>query len=407
MSKFREAVGYEEAEAERPPDQTPEPESGADGGKEILLYAQPTEEDRKVFDILNKSAGSLTEFADCPPDPNATLLGNRYLCRQSGMLFVGSSGMGKSSALVQAAILWSLGRLAFGIQPNGPLSSVLIQAENDAGDMHEMAEGVMRSLELTAEDRAQVHERTWTRRESCMMGRLFLDKVLAPIVAVRRPDLVILDPLLCYCGCDPVDTAGILDFLQHGLNPILFRYNAGGLISHHTPKTNYRDTSKWTPSDWMYAGMGGSATTNWARAVLAAESCGSGVYRFRAAKRGPRIGWRDPEDGEWQEERLFRHSRAGAIFWEPATDQDLREAQTDGLPERAAEHILHCVPAGKTVRYRDLTEGLAQQSSPVLGRLTVRHARLVTNQLVEQGVLAEQTGPKGVRLIDRGEVSLL
>jgi len=45
------------------------------------------------------------------------------------------------------------GRPAFGIEPTRPLRILCIQAENDAGDMTEMAVGVMNGLSLSAEDR--------------------------------------------------------------------------------------------------------------------------------------------------------------------------------------------------------------------------------------------------------------
>jgi RecA-family ATPase len=50
---------------------------------------------------------------------------------------------------MQAAILWGLGRECFGIVPVKPLKSLLIQAENDAGDLAEMRDGVIAGLDLT------------------------------------------------------------------------------------------------------------------------------------------------------------------------------------------------------------------------------------------------------------------
>ncbi|MEI9893774.1 MAG: hypothetical protein WDN28_07695 [Chthoniobacter sp.] len=50
------------------------------------------------------------------PDPRKTVLGDRFLCIGGAMIFVGPSGIGKSSASMQQDILWSLGREAFGHQ---------------------------------------------------------------------------------------------------------------------------------------------------------------------------------------------------------------------------------------------------------------------------------------------------
>ena len=71
---------------------------------------------------------SLREIIDTAPDPGQTLLGNRFLCRGGAMLFIGPSGIGKSSASIREDILWSIGRPAFGIAPRGPLRLLVIQS---------------------------------------------------------------------------------------------------------------------------------------------------------------------------------------------------------------------------------------------------------------------------------------
>lgn len=80
-------------------------------------------------------------------DPSELLL-YRFLCRCAGLLLVGPTGIGKSSLAMQMMILWALGRAAFGIVPKGPLKSVLVQAENDDGDLAEMRDGVIRGFRL-------------------------------------------------------------------------------------------------------------------------------------------------------------------------------------------------------------------------------------------------------------------
>lgn len=88
-----------------------------------------------------------------PPqhDPNE-LLQHRFLCRGGGMLLIGQTGIGKSAFVIQCAILWSLGREAFGIKPARPLRVLIIQAENDEGDMAEFREGILRGVGITDEE---------------------------------------------------------------------------------------------------------------------------------------------------------------------------------------------------------------------------------------------------------------
>ena len=90
-------------------------------------------------------------------DPDE-LLKYRFLSRGGGMLLVGPTGAGKSALAMQAKILWALGREAFGFKPARPLKSLLVQAENDDGDLAEMRDGVMRGLYLSEEDRKKVGE---------------------------------------------------------------------------------------------------------------------------------------------------------------------------------------------------------------------------------------------------------
>src|SRR5262249_35977637 len=81
------------------------------------------------------------------------LLGNRFLCRKGGMLFIGPTGIGKSTAGLQMDICWSCGREAFGIKPVRPLGILYIQAENDEGDLSEMAAGIIKQLNLSEHER--------------------------------------------------------------------------------------------------------------------------------------------------------------------------------------------------------------------------------------------------------------
>ena len=81
------------------------------------------------------------------------------------MLLVGPTGVGKSSLAMQAMILWALGKAAFGIKPARPLKSLLVQAENDDGDLAEMRDGVMRGLGLSEDERARACEMVLVVRE--------------------------------------------------------------------------------------------------------------------------------------------------------------------------------------------------------------------------------------------------
>lgn len=268
----------------------------------------------------------LMDISPGTPDPRKTVLGNRFLCIGGGMLFIGPSGIGKSSASVQQDILWSLGREAFGIRPARPLRILTIQAENDAEDLAEMREGVCRGLNLTDADRAEVRERVFYESECARTGPDFLayaDKRLA----LGQFDLLRLDPFLAYLGADVNDAEQTAAFLRNGLNPLLAQHGVACIVNHHTPKVTNRDTSNWRGSDWMYAGAGSADITNWTRAALIIDPThADGVFRFIAAKRGNRIGWADDE-GKRETVRYFCHATNG-LYWRVAEDDDLKAVES-------------------------------------------------------------------------------
>jgi hypothetical protein len=96
---------------------------------------------------------SFLDFSQREIDESKTLLGKRYLCRGGGLFIVAPSGHGKSVLAAQAAIEFACGLPAFGIKPTKQLKSLIVQAEDDDGDVTEMAQ-IINHLELSAEQSA-------------------------------------------------------------------------------------------------------------------------------------------------------------------------------------------------------------------------------------------------------------
>ena len=246
--------------------------------------------------------------------------------------------------------LWALGREAFGIQPARPLRTLCIQAENDDGDLGEMARGVCAGLHLTAADRSAIHDRVLYVSERARTGHAFLSDVVAPLLEKHPSDILRFDPLLAYLGDDVRrDQRATAAFVRSGLNPLLEQFNCAAIINHHTPKPVNRDTSGWRASDWMYSGAGSADLTNWCRAALVIDPTHAGhVFRFIAAKRGGRIGWRDV-NGSPVFERMFCHQTDGGMFWREATADDLEEVDAKKLsrkgPSKTKENLAALVPS--------------------------------------------------------------
>lgn len=253
------------------------------------------------------------------------------------MLLVGPSGIGKSSLSMQCMILWALGRECFGLRPARHIRSVLIQAENDDGDLAEMRDGVIRGLCLNPSDAAQALENVSVHTCDTLSGEAFLRDVVEPIAASARMDLLWLDPALAYIGGDVKSQEVVGGFLRNGLNPILHKYQCATVIVHHTNKPpSGQEKSAWAGNDLAYLGSGSAEWANWARAVVAVRGLGSHeVFQLVLGKRGARAGWVG-EEGERIYARAIAHSKEpGAICWRNADPGDVpnEEPKRNGRSE--------------------------------------------------------------------------
>lgn len=265
---------------------------------------------------------SLIDLYNLQINEEDTLLGDRWLCRKGTLLFVAPSGIGKSSASMQMDSFWALGQEAFGIAPARPLKILTVQVENDEGDLHEMASGVINGLCLSNTCFKSLQENTMTVSLSGVSGIKFFN-ILRKEIAAFRPDIVRIDPVTGFFDGDVKDSERVNLFCRHQLQPLLNEFNCGCILVVHTPKTNFRaDTSKWNTVDWSYAAAGAADWTNHARAVLVVDPLEYPLFRFIATKRGGRIGWRDVV-GEKEQARLFKHNTFdGNMFWINASDDE-------------------------------------------------------------------------------------
>jgi len=272
-----------------------------------------------------------------PPehDPDE-LLKHRFLCRGGAMLLVGQSGIGKSSFTIQCAVLWSLGREAFGLVPVGPLRILIVQAENDPGDMAEFREGVLKELVITDEDRgASVIKTVW---EDSRTGAAFCSEVLQPLLERERFDLVIVDPALAYLGGDANQQKDVSMFLRNCLNPVLHRARCGLVLVHHTNKPPLQTKrQEWQANDHAYAGSGSADWANWARAVLVIRSMESFDYfELRAGKRGKRLCWKEKNGTTPAFTKYIAHSQTG-ICWREVSHEEVLSAP--GIVDRANSRL--------------------------------------------------------------------
>jgi AAA domain-containing protein len=259
---------------------------------------------------------SLMELQPAKENDGNTLLGKRFLCRGGGGLLIGPTGIGKSTAIIQMGICWSVGRECFSIAPPQPLKILYIQAENDEGDLCEMRDGVLEHLKLNPEELKTLDRNFTCASESCRTGEDFITETLERLLKKRSPDLVILDPALAYIGGNASEQETVGSFLRNLLNPVLQTHKCGILVVHHTPKPNGDGKGKnKVATDFAYAGLGSAEWANWARFILVLSARHeSGVRELRVAKRA-RLGWKDAV-GEPCFTRLLRqNSEGGALYY--------------------------------------------------------------------------------------------
>lgn len=266
-----------------------------------------------------------------PEDDPDELLKHRFLCRGAGMLVVGNTGIGKSAFVIQCAILWSIGRPAFGIQPRAPLRILILRAENDAGDMAEFREGILAGIGI------QEHELAVsfisTACVDSLTGDDFCQFALKPALEEARPDIVIVDPALAYLGGEANQQRDVSAFLRNGINPLIHQHRCGLVLIHHTSKPPQGEQrANWAANEYAYLGTGSAEWANWARAALVIRGLGSHDYfELRAAKRGKRLRWTQGEFNDPAFTKIIAHSTTG-ICWREAT---LEEAEAAGqLPAK-------------------------------------------------------------------------
>lgn len=299
-------------------------------------------ENRQELLALNMGAGNWLEWAsviqaegigetislrdlatfDTTNDPN-TVLGDRWLCKGGSCLFVGQSGIGKSSLALQMAINWAIGRQTFGIRPARPLRSLFIQAENDTGDVSEMVQGSLTALNIKTSQSvfSELEDRLTIVTDTVHTGHAFCEAV-RKLVAKHKPDLVWFDPLLSFIGDDVSQQRVCSEFLRNWLNPISHETGVIWMMVHHTskPPSDKAARQHWHSTDFSYSGTGSSELTNWARAVCLLRRTSEESFELMLAKRGKRAG-ATAITGEPTNSIHLKHSE-GRILWQQTNEPE-------------------------------------------------------------------------------------
>lgn len=299
-----------------------------DDAAEMLAGCAKTMLDRIHFEVkdsgpLAKSIGSLV----APPknDPNE-LIRHRWLCKGGMVLINAPTGVGKSSLVMQFCVSWALAKSVFGITPAKPLKCVILQAENDEGDMAEMRDGVIKGMGLSPDEIEIAVNVVHFREEIFTTGALFCELV-DRILEETGADIVVIDPVLHYIGGSTSDQEVVGKWLRNSLMPVLKRRGAGCLLVHHTNKPpTGKEKREWQAGDFAYTGSGSAEWANVPRAVLSLRSVGShDEYELVAGKRGGRLSWHDREGAKTYSRRISHSKQPGVICWHEVAEEDIQD----------------------------------------------------------------------------------
>jgi hypothetical protein len=216
------------------------------------------------------------------------------------------------------------------------LTSVIVQDENDDGDLVEQREGVFTGLALSDADRNLIRDRVSIRSVNSKTGAALITGEIRPLLREHRPDLLWLDNLFAYCGCNVSDQEKMSLFLRNLINPLIQEFQCGLIIAHHTNKPpSAEQKADWSVSETAYMGSGTGELANWPRAILSIRALKAhGVFDLVAGKRGSRLGWKDAE-GKTTCRRNIAHSTDGLIYW--------RDADVDEVPAKPGKKQRHFV----------------------------------------------------------------
>ena len=263
----------------------------------------------------------------------------RWLCEGYAVSIVGFSGTGKSSLMMQIATSWALGQSVFGLAPVRPLRTLILQAENDGGDIAESWQGS--TCKMTDSEKTRLKANIAIVRDTKHIGGAF-PEFLEALILRHRAEVVWIDPLLAYAGFDIADQSLTTEWLRTQVDPVLKRTKAAMIYMHHTTKPKSADDlDSMTPSQLAYLGAGSAEWVNYSRdaGFLYRTKGEPARYKFGFSKRASRCGLENI-DGERSKSGFIylQHSPEDKVLrWEHAPSGiEVAPQRTDSSPAKGA-----------------------------------------------------------------------
>ena len=309
-----------------------------------------------------KSTRSVSSLFDYPieNDPNA-LIGHkrRFLSHGGSWMIIGPSGVGKSTLVTSLCLNAAAGVAWHGLTFRRPLKVLVVQAENDDGDLAEMLRGACASV------RNEFQKSQFETMSRNLLFEQVTDKIgekftrwLEEIVREAGIDVVVIDPLLSFVGDDISQQKVASTFFRNYLQPVLKRTGAICILVHHTGKPSKdKDSQKgWSDSDSSYIGLGSSEIVNCPRAVsVLLHTSEKGVFLFKNCKRGGRAGMVDQFSGAISTDIYLRHGvgSEGSQWLQAKKPEEEEAPQKNGYskaPKVDVQTLLPHIPNSATYK---------------------------------------------------------
>ena len=291
-------------------------------------YILPGFEEFPIRPLHNISEPTTEESdSDC-------LFQNRWLCKGGCGTLVSTSGIGKSSFVMQAAIQWGAGMEMVGIRPTRPIKTLLIQAEDDDYDLAWFKNGARigfaNNQDCDMDIIKTAEKNVFIATVNGVVDVEFFSYMKSAIQAVG-PDLIIINPLHAFIGGNLNESHVCSKFLRQGLDPIIKakETRCGALIVHHTGKPKECNGNMAS----SYMGNGSAELSNYPRSCLVMQPHNKvkGAFILSATKHGDRLNWRDSNDRRTTQKMICyanilpRYAdNDQLIYWEEVTEEDLK-----------------------------------------------------------------------------------
>ena len=245
--------------------------------------ANPFEELIAIRDGVSRMKGddksnryTLSDLQAYQPDPSDFLVGNGFIRRGGGTLLTGGTGLGKSVLAMQFAIGIAVGKDILNIlRVERPFRVLVLQAENDAFVLKRDVTSIIRHTDANP---VLVQRNLVIHHLFGVNGKDF-GAQLGQLLAVEKPDLVVIDPYQAYVG--GIDINSSQPFLNW-IKPVeaaIKKAKCALLLVVHTTKP--RERGDWNARENVYMAAGTSALANWCRASAELMPAGRETERFR------------------------------------------------------------------------------------------------------------------------------